>query len=210
MTKIIENINASELPITEIDREASVVTYYNGVDPFTTTIHVRSGDEIIHINPLKIDISLNDNAASSIWKAYYLPMHYQIAALRQVFWQVTRATKKLDLLKDTPLVISYYAANDIFSVEYLGDEFVVTGDKDKIMLKSEVAIPLLESPVFKVGNPSNVYNIYNFTKETIEMVKELLYGYPIADSLFAFMSHFEEREKFYKRYHELHDKENEK
>lgn len=208
MTKIIENINASELPITGIDREAAVVAYCDGINPPTTTIHIRAGDEEIHVNPLKIDISLNDNIASSIWKAYYLPMHYQVAALRQVFWQVTRATKKLDLLKDTPLVISYYAADDTFFVEYFGNEFVVIGDKDKIILKSEVAIPLLESPVFKVGNPSNVYNIYNFTKETIEMVKELLYGYPIADSLFAFMSRFEEREKFFERYNQLHNKEN--
>ena len=208
MTKIIENINAAELPITEIDKDAAVVMQYNGADPFTTTIHIRAGDEEIRVNPLKIDISLNDNIASSIWKAYYLPMHYQVAALRQVFWQVARATKKLDLLKDTPLVISYYAADDTFFVEYFGNEFVVTGDKDKIIMKSEMAIPLLESPVFKVGNPSNVYNIYNFTKETIEMVKELLYGYPIADSLFAFMSRFEEREKFFERYNQLHNKEN--
>lgn len=208
MTKIIENINASEFPITGIDREAAVVAYCDGINPPTTTIHIRAGDEEIHVNPLKIDISLNDNIASSIWKAYYLPMHYQVAALRQVFWQVTRATKKLDLLKDTPIVISYYASSDTFFVEYFGNEFVVIGDKDKIILKSEVAIPLLESPVFKVGNPSNVYNIYNFTKETIEMVKELLYGYPIADSLFAFMSRFEEREKFFERYNQLHNKEN--
>lgn len=208
MTKIIENINAAELPITEIDKDAAVVMQYNGADPFTTTIHIRAGDEEIHVNPLKIDISLSDNAASSIWKAYYLPMHYQVAALRQVFWQITRATKKLDLLKDTPIVISYYASSDTFFVEYFGNEFVVIGDKDKIILKSEVSIPLLESPVFKVGNPSNVYNIYNFTKETIEMVKELLYGYPITDSLFAFMNRFEEREKFFERYNQLHNKEN--
>lgn len=207
MTKIIENINASELPITEIDREASVVMYYNGVDPFTTTIHVRSGDEIIHINPLKIDISLNDNITSSIWKAYYLPMHYQIAALRQIFWQITRATKKFDLLKDTPLVISYFAANDTFSVEYLGNEYVVMGDKDKIVLKSDVTIPLLESPVFVKEKVTDLHHYYTFTKETVEMVKELLYGYPITDSLFAFMSRFEEREKFYKCYNQLHNKE---
>lgn len=208
MTKIIENIAASELPITEIDREAAVVAYYDGVEPPTTTIHIQTGDEEIHINPFKINISIGDSVAEGIWKAYYLPMQYQIAALRQVFWQVARATKKLDLLKDTPLVISYYAADDTFFVEYFGNEFVVTGDKDKVVLKSEVAIPLLESPVFKVGNPSNVYNIYNFTKETIEMVKELLYGYPIADSLFAFMSRFEEREKFFECYNRLHNKEN--
>lgn len=208
MTKIIENINASELPITEIDREAAIVAYYDGVEPFTTTIHIRAGDEEIRVNPLKIDISLNDNIASSIWKAYYLPMHYQVAALRQVFWQVARATKKLDLLKDTPLVISYYAADDTFFVEYFGNEFVVTGDKDKVVLKSEVAIPLLESPVFVREKPSGLYHYYTLTKETIEMIKELLYGYPITDSLFAFMSHFEEREKFFEHYNQLHNKEN--
>ena len=208
MTKIIEDINASELPITKIDKEAAVVMQYNGVDPFTTTIHIRAGDEEIRVNPLKIDISLNDNIASSIWKAYYLPMHYQVAALRQVFWQVARATKKLDLLKDTPLVISYYAADDTFFVEYFGNEFVVTGDKDKVVLKSEVTIPLLESPVFVREKPSGLYHYYTFTKETIEMIKELLYGYPITDSLFAFMSRFEEREKFFERYNQLHNKEN--
>lgn len=208
MTKIIENINAAELPITEIDKEAAVVMHYNGIDPFTTIIHIRAGDEEIHVNPLKIDISLNDNIASSIWKAYYLPMHYQVAALRQVFWQVARATKKLDLLKDTPLVISYYAADDTFFVEYFGNEFVVTGDKDKVVLKSEVIIPLLESPVFVKEKSSNLYHYYTFTKETIEMIKELLYGYPITDSLFAFMSRFEEREEFFERYNQLHNKEN--
>ena len=51
MTKITENINASELPITEIDREAAVVAYYDGINPPTTTIHIQAGDEEVKRYP---------------------------------------------------------------------------------------------------------------------------------------------------------------
>lgn len=206
MTKIIENINASELPITEIDREAAVVAYYDGVEPPTTTIHIRAGDEEIHINPFKIDVSIGDSVAEGIWKAYYLPMQYQINALRVIVSEIAKVTNQFHLLKDTPIVISYYAADDTFFIEYLGKEFVVMGDKDKIVLKSEVPIPLLESPVFKTPNLTLQHH-YRITRETVELIRQLLSGYRVTNQLLSIMSLFEDRQKFLERYNQLHNKE---
>ena len=208
MTKIIENINASELPITEIDREAAAVAYYDGVEPPTTTIHIQVGDEEIHVNSFKTSVSLNGGVAEDIWKAYYLPMHYQINALREIVSEIAKVTDKYQLLKDTPIVVSYYASNDTFFIEYLGKEFVVMGDKDKIILKSEVAIPLLESPVFKTLDPTNVYHHYCITREMVDLIRQLLAGYRVTNHLLSIMSRFEERQKFLERYNQLHNKEN--
>lgn len=208
MTKIIENINASELPITEIDREAAVVAYYDGVEPPTTTIHTQAGDEEIHINPFKINISIGDSVAEGIWKAYYLPMQYQINALRVIVSEIAKVTNQFRRLKDTPIVISYYAADDTFFIEYLGKEFVVMGDKDKIVLKSEVSIPLLESPAFKTLDLTNVYHHYCITRETVELIRQLLSGYNVTNQLLSIMSLFEDRQKFFERYNLLHNKEN--
>ena len=202
MTKIIENINASELPITKIDREAAVVAYYDGVEPPTTTFHIQVGDEEIHVNSFKTNVSLNGGVAEDIWKAYYLPMHYQINALREIVSEIAKVTDKYQLLKDTPIVVSYYANNDTFFIEYLGKEFVVMGDKDKIVLKSEVVIPLLESPVFKTFNTSNVYHHYHITREMVELIRQLLAGYHVTNHLLSMMNRFEERQN------QLHDKEN--
>lgn len=208
MTKIIENINASELPITEIDREAAVVAHYNGVEPPTTTIHIQVGDEEIHVNPFKIDVSIGDSVAEGIWKAYYLPMQYQIHALRVIVSEIAKVTNQFHLLKDTPIVISYYASSDTFFIEYLGKEFVVMGDKDKIVLKSEIPILLLESPVFKTLDLTNVYHHYRITRETVELIRQLLSGYRVTNHLLSIMNHFEERQKFFERYNQLHNKEN--
>ena len=208
MTKIIENINASELPITEIDREAAVVAYYDGVEPPTTTIHIQAGDEEIRINPFKIDVSLGDGVAEGIWKAYYLPMQYQINALRVIVSEIAKVTNQFHLLKDTPIVISYYAADDTFFIEYLGKEFVVMGDKDKIVLKSEIPIPLLESPVFKGKDSNDVYRYYIITREMVDLIRQLLADYRVTNHLLSIMNRFEERQKFFERYNQLHSKEN--
>lgn len=208
MTKIIENINASELPITEIDREAAAVAYYDGVEPPTTTIHIQVGDEEIHVNSFKTSVSLNGGAAEDIWKAYYLPVHYQINALREIVSEIAKVTDKYQLLKDTPIVVSYYATNDTFFIEYLGKEFVVMGDKDKIILKSEVVIPLLESPVFKTLDPTNVYHHYHITREMVDLIRQLLAGYCVTNHLLSIMNLFEDRQKFFERYNQLHNKEN--
>lgn len=199
MTKIIENINASELPITEIDREAAVVAYYDGINPPTTTIHIRAGDETIHVNPAKISIAISDSIAEGIWKAYYMPMYYQMSIVRELVEIIARATN------------SYYAGNDTFFIEYLGKEFVVIGDKDKIILKSEVPIPLLESIVFKADNPTKVYHYYRITRETVEFLKLLLANDRVISpilSVLSIMDSFEERQKFFERYNQLHNKEN--
>lgn len=206
MTKIIENINASELPITEIDKEAAVVAYYDGIESPTTTIHVQVGDEEIHINPFKIDVSLGDGVAEGIWKAYYLPMQYQINTLRVIVSEIAKVTNQFHLLKDTPIVISYYASSDTFFIEYLGKEFVIMGDKDKIILKSEVSIPLLESPVFKTPNLT-LHHHYRITRETVELIRQLLSGYRVTNQLLSIMSLFEDRQKFFERYNQLHNKE---
>lgn len=211
MTKIIENINASELPITEIDREAAVVACYDGINPPTTTIHIRAGDETIHVNPAKISIAISDSIAEGIWKAYYMPMYYQMSIVRELVEIIARATNKHDLLKDTPISISYYAGNDTFFIEYLGKEFVVIGDKDKIILKSEVPIPLLESIVFKADNPTKVYHYYRITREIAEFLKLLLANDRVTSpilSVLSIMDSFEERQKFFERYNQLHNKEN--
>ena len=208
MTKIIENINASELPITEIDKEAAVVAYYNGVDTPATTFHIQVGDEEIHVNSFKTNVSLNGGVAEDIWKAYYLPMHYQINALREIVSEIAKVTNQFHLLKDTPIVISYYASNDTFFIEYLGKEFVVMGDKDKIVLKSEVVIPLLESPVFKTLDLTNVYHHYRITREMVDLIRQLLAGYRVTNHLLSIMSRFEERQKFFEHYNQLHNKEN--
>lgn len=208
MTKIIENINASELPITEIDREAAVVAYYDGINPPTTTIHIQAGDEEVHVNSFKISVSLNGGVAEDIWKAYYLPMHYQINALREIVSEIAKVTNQYPLLKDTPIVISYYSVNDTFFIEYLGKEFVVMRDKDKVILKSEVSIPLLESPVFKGEESNDVYRYYIITREMVDLIRQLLAGYRVTNHLLSIMNRFEERQKFFERYNQLHSKEN--
>lgn len=210
MTKIIENIHASDLPITEIDREAAVVAYYDGVEPPTTTIHIQAGDEEIHVNPAKVSIAISDSIAEGIWKAYYMPMYYQMSTLRELVEIIARATNKHDLLKDMPISISYYAGNDTFFIEYLGKEFVVIGDKDKIILKSEISISLLESIVFKADNPTKVYHYYRITRETIEFLKLLLANDRVTSpilSVLSMMDYFEERQKFLERYNQRHNKE---
>lgn len=211
MTKIIENINASELPITEIDREAAVVAYYDGVEPPTTTIHIQAGDEEIRINPAKINITISDSIAEGIWKAYYMPMYYQISMMRELVEDIARATQKRDLLKDTPIVISYYAADDTFFIEYLGKEFMVKGDKDELVLKSKVSIQILESIIFKAENPTKVYHYYRITRETTEFLKRFMANDRVTSPILSVLSiidSFEERRKFLERYNQRHNKEN--
>ena len=211
MTKIIENIHASDLPITEIDREAAVVVYCNGVDQPTTTIHIQADGEEIHTNPAKISISISDSIAEGIWKAYYMPMYYQISMMRELVEDIARATQKHDLLKDTPISISYYAADDTFFIEYLGKEFVVKGSKDELILKSEVLIQILESIIFKVENPTKVYYYYRITRETTEFLKRFMANDRVTSpilSVLSVMDSFEERRKFLERYNQRHNKEN--
>lgn len=210
MTKIIENINASELPITEIDREATVVVYCDGIESPTTTIHIRAGDEIIHVNPAKINITISDSIAEGIWKAYYVPMYYQMSLLRELVEDIARATQKHDLLKDMPISISYYAANDTFFIEYLGKEFVVIGDKDTLILKSEMSISLLESSTFKTLDTSSTHHHYRITRETAEFLKRFMANDRVTSpilSVLSMMDDFKEREKFFERYNRLHNKE---
>ena len=211
MTKIIENIAASELPITEIDREVAVVAYCNGVEPPTTTIHIRAGDETIHVNPAKISIAISDSIAEGIWKAYYMPMYYQISMMRELVEDIARATQKHNLLKDTPIVISYYATDDTFFIEYLGKEFVVKSDKDELLLKSEVSISILESIIFKAENPTKVYYYYRITRETTEFLKRFMANDRVTSPILSVLSiidSFEERRKFLERYNQRHNKEN--
>lgn len=202
MSKVFEHMNAADLPITEIDENVTLVMYIDDVGLTETVIQIKVNDETVRIDPATISVSLERSMASDLWKAYYLPMYYQVGLLRSIMDLITRTTYIRSISTSGSMVITYRAQSNNFIIEYQGEEYILSADNNKATLKSKYPIKLLESPTFKVDSPMDSYNCYAITKEVAEFIGQLSASNSIFEWLQSIMGHAEEREKFlgwYKR-----------
>lgn len=202
MSKVFEHMNAADLPITEIDENVTLVMYIDDVGLTETVIQIKVNDETVRIDPATISVSLERSMASDLWKAYYLPMYYQVGLLRSIMGLITRTTYIRSISTSGSMVITYRAQSNNFIIEYQGEEYILSADNNKATLKSKYPIKLLESPTFKVDSPMDSYNCYAITKEVAEFIGQLSASNSISEWLQSIMGHAEEREKFlgwYKR-----------
>lgn len=202
MLKVFEYMNAADLPITEIDDNATLVMYIDDVGLIETVIQIKVNDETVRIDPATISVSLERSTASDLWKAYYLPMYYQVSLLRSIMGLITRTTYIRSISTSDSMVITYRAQSNNFIIEYQGEEYILSADSNKVTLKSKYPIKLLESPTFKVDSPMDSYNCYAITKEVAGFIGQLSTGNSILECLQSIIGHAEEREKFlgwYKR-----------
>lgn len=202
MSKVFEHMNAADLPITEIDENATLAMYIDDVGLTETVIQIKVNDETVRIDPATISVSLERSTASDLWKAYYLPMHYQVSLLRSIMGLITRTTYIRSISTSGSMVITYRAQSNNFIIEYQGEEYILSADSNKVTLKSKYPIKLLESPVFRVDSPMDTYSCYAITTEVTEFIGQLSTGNSIFEQLKSIMGHAEEREKFlgwYKR-----------
>lgn len=200
MLKVFECMNAADLPITEIDENATLVMYIDDVGLTETVIQIKVNNETVRIDPATISVSLERSTASDLWKAYYLPVYYQVSILRSIMGLITRTTYIRSISTSGSMVITYRARNNNFTIEYQGEEYILSADSKKVTLRSKHPIKLLESPVFKVDNPMGTYNCYTVTTEAAEFIGQLSTGNSIFEWLQSIMSHAEEREKFLEWY----------
>ena len=200
MLKVFEHMNATDLPITEIDEDATLAMYIDDIGSIETVIQIKVGDETVRIYPATISVSLERSTASDLWKAYYLPMYYQVSILSSIMGLITRTTYIRSISTSGSMAITYRARNDNFTIEYQGEEYILSADNNKVTLKSKHPIKLLESPVFKVDNPMDTYNCYTITMGVVEFIGQLSTGNSIFEWLQSIMSHAEEREKFLEWY----------
>ena len=202
MLKVFEHMNAADLPIAEIDEDAILAMHVDDGGLIESTIQIRVNGEIIRIDPATISVSLERSTASDLWKAYYLPMYYQVGLLRSIMGLITRTTYIRSISTSGSMVITYRAQSNNFIIEYQGEEYILSVDSNKVTLRSKHPIKLLESPVFRVDSPMDSYNCYAITKEVVEFIGQLSTGNSIFECLQSIMGHAEEREKFlgwYKR-----------
>lgn len=200
MLEVFEYVNAADLPITEIDENAILAMYIDYAGLIETTIQIKVGNETVRIYPATISVSLERNTASDLWKAYYLPMYYQVSILRSIMGLITRTTYIRSISTSGSMIITYRARNDNFTIEYQGEEYILSADSKKVTLRSKHPIKLLESPVFKVDNPMDTYNCYTITMGVAEFIGQLSTGNSIIEYLQSIMGHAEEREKFLEWY----------
>lgn len=200
MLKVFEHMNAADLPITEIDENAILAMYIDYAGLIETTIQIKVGNETVRIYPATISVSLERNTASDLWKAYYLPMYYQVSILRSIMGLITRTTYIRSISTSGSMIITYRARNDNFTIEYQGEEYILSADSKKVTLRSKHPIKLLESPVFKVDNPMDTYNCYTITMGVAEFIGQLSTGNSIIECLQSIMGHAEKREKFLEWY----------
>lgn len=202
MSKVFEHMNAADLPITEIDENATLVMYIDDAGLTETVIQIKVNDETVRIDPATISVSLERSTAGDLWKAYYLPMYYQVSLLRSIMGIITRTTYIRSISTSSSVVITYRAQSNNFTIDYQGEEYILSTDSNKVTLKSKHPIKLLESPVFKVDSPMDTYSCYVITAEVTEFVGQLSTGNSIFEQLKSITGHAEEREKFlgwYKR-----------
>lgn len=200
MSKVFEYTNAVDLPITQIDENATLTMYIDDVGSIETAIQIKVDDEIVRIDPATISVSLERSIASDLWKAYYLPMYYQVGLLRSIMGLITRTTCIRSISTSGSMVITYRAQSNNFIIEYQGKEYILSADSKKVTLRSKHPIKLLESPVFKVDSPMDTYNCYAMTVEVAEFIGQLSTGNSIFEWLQSIMGHAEEREKFLEWY----------
>lgn len=196
MLKVLEYMNAADLPITEIDENATLVMYIDDVGLTETVIQIKVNNETVRIDPATISVSLERSTASDLWKAYYLPMYYQVSLLRSIVGLIIRTTYIRSISTSSSMVITYRAQSNNFIIEYQGEEYILSADSNKVTIKSKHPIKLLESPVFKVDSPMDTYSCYAITKEVSEFIGQLSTGNSIFEWLQSIMGHAEEREKF--------------
>lgn len=202
MLKVFEHMDAADLPIAEIDEDAILAMHVDDGGLIESTIQIRVNGEIIRINPATISVSLGRGIASDLWKAYYLPMCYQASLLCSIVGLIGRTTYIRSISASNTMVITYRARSNDFTVDYQGEEYILSVGSNEVMLKSKHPIKLLESPTFKVDSPMDGYNCYAITKEVAEFIGQLSTGNSIFEWLQSIMGHAEEREKFlgwYKR-----------
>nr|DAI05062.1 MAG TPA: hypothetical protein [Caudoviricetes sp.]DAM68654.1 MAG TPA: hypothetical protein [Caudoviricetes sp.]DAQ08195.1 MAG TPA: hypothetical protein [Caudoviricetes sp.] len=200
MSKVFECMNAADLPITKIDEAATLTMYIDDIGSIETVIQIKVGNETVRIHPATISVSLERSIASDLWKAYYLPMYYQVSLLRSIVGFITRTTYIRNITTSGSMTITYRARNDNFTIEYQGKEYILSADSKKVTLRSKHPIKLLESPVFKVDSPMDTYNCYAMTVEVAEFIGQLSTGNSIFEWLQSIMGHAEEREKFLEWY----------
>lgn len=200
MLKVFEHMNAADLPITEIDEDAILAMHVDDDGLIESTIQIKVNDETVRINPATISVSLERSTASDLWKAYYLPMYYQVSLLRSIVGLITRTTYIRSISTSGSMVITYRAQSNNFIIEYQGEEYILSADSNKVTLKSKYPIKLLESPVFKVDSPMDTYSCYAITKEVSEFIGQLSTGNSMFEWLRSIMGHAEEREKFLEWY----------
>ena len=58
MLKVFEYMNAADLPITEIDENATLVMYIDDVGLTETVIQIKVNNETVRIDPATISVSL--------------------------------------------------------------------------------------------------------------------------------------------------------
>lgn len=202
MLKVFEHMNAADLPIAEIDEDAILAMHVDDGGLIESTIQIKVNGEIIRISPATISVSLGRGIASDLWKAYYLPVCYQASLLCSIVGLIGRTTYIRSISTSNAMVIIYRARSNDFTVDYQGEEYILSADSNKVTLKSKYPIKLLESPAFKVDSPMDGYNCYAITKEVVEFIGQLSTGNSIFECLQSIMGHAEEREKFlgwYKR-----------
>lgn len=170
MLKVFEHMNAADLPIAEIDEDAILAMHVDDGGLIESTIQIRVNGEIIRINPATISVSLGRGIASDLWKAYYLPMCYQASLLCSIVGLIGRTTYIRSISTSNAMVIIYRARSNDFTVDYQGEEYILSADSNKVTLKSKYPIKLLESPTFKVDSPMDSYNCYAITKEVAEFI----------------------------------------
>lgn len=200
MLKVLEYMNAADLPITEIDGNATLAMCTDDAGLIETVIQIKVNDETVRIDPATISVSLERSVASDLWKAYYLPMYYQVSLLRSIMGFITRTTYIRSISTSGSMVITYRAQSNNFIIEYQGEEYILFVDSNKVTLRSKHPIKLLESPVFRVDSPMDGYNCYAITKEVTEFIGQLSTGNSIFELLQSIMGHAEEREKFLEWY----------
>lgn len=200
MLKVFEHMNAADLPIAEIDEDAILAMHVDDGGLIESTIQIRVNGEIIRINPVTISVSLGRGIASDLWKAYYLPMCYQASLLCSIVGLIGRTTYIRSISTSNAMVITYRARSNDFTVDYQGEEYILSVGSNEVMLKSKHPIKLLESPVFKVGSPVDAYNCYAITAEDAEFIGQLYTGNSIFEWLQSLMGYAEEREEFLVRY----------
>ena len=200
MSKIYENMNAAELPITEIDEKAVVTMHVSDDGSVETAVQIKIDNEAIRINSETISISLESSTAGDLWKAYYLPMYHQAMQVLSAMDFIVRATGTKSSPIGVPMTITYYAESDSFMIEYWHKKYILSARSNEVKLTSKHPIGILASPVFEVNNPAVSGYHYSLTLSTTKFLTQLTTGYSIFNYLESLMYGAEKREDFLAQY----------
>lgn len=200
MSKIYENMNAAELPITEIDEKTVVTMHVNDDGSVKTVVQIKINSEAIRINPETISISLESSTAGDLWKAYYLPMYHQAIQVLGAMDFIIKATDTKGFPIGDPMTITYYGESDSFVIEYKHEKYTLSAHSKEVKLRSNHPISILTSPVFEVNNPAVVGYHYSLTLSMTKSLAQLTTGYSIFNYLESLMYCAEKKEKFLTQY----------